>query len=129
MSFRGRRDISPACDERCHRGTNLRMASKKKEKSESKESTRPAPTEISSTADLKVFLISVRDRLEDDSAAPVHAVSAVTYALSLPGAGKLFDEESKEIARDLWLRIKRAGFQLRNPPLLFGVEGDGVAKS
>ena len=32
--------------------------------------------------------------------------------------------ENKEIARDVWLRLKQAGLQLRNPPILFGPEED-----
>jgi hypothetical protein len=77
---------------------------------------------ISTKEDLKTFLLGIRDRLADQSAAAIYAVSAINFALNLPTIYTLLDNENKEIARDIWLRVKQSGMQLRNPPLLFQPE-------
>ena len=85
---------------------------------------------LASKADLKSFLLSVRDRLADQSLAPIYAVTAVRYALNQPQVYEWLDNENKEMARDIWLRLKQVGLQLRNPPLLFSAEEDaGMANA
>jgi hypothetical protein len=79
---------------------------------------------ITTREELKTFLLSVRDRMADQSAAAIYAVSAMNYMLNMPNVYALIDNETKEIARDIWLRIKQSGMQLRNPPFLF--QGDEV---
>lgn len=81
---------------------------------------------ISTKEELKTFLLGVRDRMTDQSAAAIYAVSAINFALNLPAIYTLLDNENKEIARDIWLRIKQSGMQLRNPPLLFQPEEDSL---
>ncbi|RIL09523.1 MAG: hypothetical protein DCC75_06325 [Proteobacteria bacterium] len=78
-----------------------------------------AGTTIRSKAELKVFLQNVRDKMAERSAAPVFALSAMNHILNLPEIYSLMDNENKEIARDVWLRLRQGGLQLRNPPLLF----------
>lgn len=75
---------------------------------------------ISSKADLKTFLVSIRDRMTDGSVAPIYAMSAMNSLLSMAEIYSLLDNENKEVARDIWLRLKQSGLQLRNPPILFG---------
>lgn len=77
---------------------------------------------ITSKEELKSFLLSIRDKMAEQSAASIFAVSAVHHVLNLPNIYSLLDNENKEIARDIWLRLKQAGLQLRNPPLLFKPE-------
>lgn len=77
---------------------------------------------LTNRAELNTFLNSVRDRLADDAAAPVHALAAMHYLLRQPGVYEWLDNENKEIARDIWLRLKKAGMQLRCPPMLFSEE-------
>lgn len=77
---------------------------------------------ISTSADLKTFLQSVRDKMTDDVAAPIYAMSAMNRVLNLPKIYELLDNENKEIARDIWLRLKQSGLQVRTPPMLFGNE-------
>lgn len=84
---------------------------------------------ISSKADLKTFLLNVRDKLAEEVAAPIYALSAINYALSLPAIYEFLDSENKEIARDIWLRIRQSGMQVRNPPLLFSSEEDGAVRA
>lgn len=81
---------------------------------------------ITTKEELKTFLLGIRDRMTDQSAAAIYAVSAINYALNLPTIYTLLDNENKEIARDIWLRIKQSGMQLRNPPLLFQPEEDSL---
>ncbi len=75
--------------------------------------------ELKSKDDLKGFLLSIRDRMQDDGLAAIHALSALNSVLNSADVYRLLDNEGKEIARDIFLRIKLAGLQLRNPALLF----------
>ena len=77
---------------------------------------------LSNKAELNAFLNAVRDKLADDAAAPVHALAAMHFLLRQPGVYEWLDHENKEIARDIWLRLKKAGMQLRCPPMLFSEE-------
>lgn len=77
---------------------------------------------FASTAELKTFLLSVRDRMSEDAAAHIFAATAMKHVLSLSNIYDLFDEETKEIARDIWLRIKQSGMHLKSPPFLFSEE-------
>ncbi|MCB0329403.1 MAG: hypothetical protein KDD70_07060 [Bdellovibrionales bacterium] len=78
--------------------------------------------EITSSKELKEFLLAVRDRMADDQAAAVNVASAMNYVLNISNIEELLDKESKEVARDVWLRIKQVGVQLRNPPILFDAD-------
>jgi hypothetical protein len=78
--------------------------------------------DITSEADLKGFLLNIRDKMAEQIAAPVYAVSALNQILTTPELNKLLNEENKELSRDIWLRIKQSGFQLSNPPMLFASE-------
>ena len=108
------------------------MKSKKDSKSKStkqaREASQAAPSTslgtISSKADLEAFLLNVRDKMDDESASAVYALTAMNYVMSLPEVYSWFNNETKEIARDIWLRLKLAGLQIRNPPMLFGEAED-----
>jgi hypothetical protein len=83
---------------------------------------------ISSKAELKTFLNSIRDKVTEGVAAPIYAMSAMNFVLTIPDIYSLLDNENKEIARDIWLRLKQSGLQIRMPGLLFGAdEIDGAA--
>ncbi len=106
--------------------------STKTKKESKKAANRQSAVEVESAAtittkeELKTFLLGIRDKMTDRSAAPIYAVSAMNFALNQPSIYQLLDNENKEIARDIWLRIKQSGMQLRNPPLLFQPEEDGL---
>lgn len=87
--------------------------------------------EITSNAELKTFLQSLLDRMEEGQVAPIFAFSAINHLLSKSELFSLFCPESKELARDIWLRIKQSGLQVRNPAFLFGNENvdDSVAST
>lgn len=74
---------------------------------------------ISTKAELKKFLLRIRDRMDEDIAAPIYAVIALNHILSMSNIYTLLDNENKEVARDIWLRVKKSGMQVRNPPMLF----------
>lgn len=85
--------------------------------------------EISNEADLKSFLQHIRERMAEDQASAIYVVSEMNQILTDPDIFVFLNDENKEMARDIWLRIKQSGFQLRNPPLLFGQpqdSGNGV---
>ncbi len=81
---------------------------------------------LASKGDLKSFLLGIRDRLGEQTLAPIYALSAMRYVMSQPNVYDWLDNENKELARDIWLRLKQVGMQVRNPPLLFSPEEDGV---
>ena len=86
---------------------------------------------INNSADLKAFLHTILDKMSEEIAAPIYAVTAMNYLMNMPEIYDLLekDNEAKELARDIWLRLKASGLQLRKPPLLFGNEilADGKA--
>jgi hypothetical protein len=82
--------------------------------------------EISTKAELKTFLLNVRDKMAEGSAAAIYSLSAMNFALNLPDIHGMLDNENKELARDIWLRLKQAGVQLRNPPMLFTAEEEDL---
>ncbi len=77
---------------------------------------------ISNKGDLKTFLVSIRDRMTDGSVAPIYAMTAMNSLLTMSEIYDLLDNENKEVARDIWLRLKQNGLQVRTPPILFGEE-------
>ncbi|MCB0353770.1 MAG: hypothetical protein KDD64_09605 [Bdellovibrionales bacterium] len=82
--------------------------------------------EISTSAELKQYLLSIRDKMADGSAPAIYCLSAMNNVMSHQRIYELLDKECKELARDIWLRIKQAGVQLKNPPLLFSPEEEGM---
>lgn len=78
--------------------------------------------DVSTKAELKTFLLNIRDKMAEGSAPAINSLSAMNFVMNLPDISGLLDNENKELARDVWLRLKQAGFQLRNPPLLFTAE-------
>ena len=96
---------------------------KSKNKTEAKEGG-DAPT-IASRPELKTFLTMVRDKLFSNSAPPIYAVSALQYVFNHPEVYELFDKTNKEIAKEIWLKLKQSGMQIKNPPLLFGGDEAG----
>jgi uncharacterized protein (DUF608 family) len=77
---------------------------------------------INTKEELKTFLHNIYDKLTDGTAAPIYCLTAINHALSSGDIYSMLDEESKELARNIWLRLKAAGMQVRNPPVLFGIE-------
>lgn len=75
--------------------------------------------EVNSKEELKSYLMLLRDKLSDRSAAPVFVLSSLNNILTLPAVYDFLTDETKEIARDIWLRLKRTGFHILPPPLLF----------
>lgn len=86
-----------------------------------------AAGEITTNAELKTFLQSLLDRMEDGQVAPIYAFSAINHLLSKSEFFALFCPETKELARDIWLRVKQSGLQIRNPVFLFGTEAEAAA--
>ena len=77
---------------------------------------------ISSKAELKTFLLLIKERMDDESAAPIYVVSAMNFALNTPQIYDFLDQENKEIARDIWLRIVQSGLHARIPNMLFSAD-------
>jgi hypothetical protein len=88
-----------------------------------KKTETPIATEnadgMSNPQEFGTFLTSVRDRMADGSAPPVYALTMLNRFMQSSNIYTLLTPENKELARDIWLRIKQAGFQVKHPPLLF----------
>ncbi len=101
---------------------------KKKENSKSKISPTVEviedPAEISSVGELRAFLTMVHEKMKNESSAPVYSLAAMNHVLSLPKIYEFLDEENKDLAKAIWMRMKQAGLQLRNPPILFPVDNN-----
>lgn len=81
----------------------------------------PVPHEaITSKKDLKTFLILVKSRMDEGISAPIYSLAALNYVLTLENVYDLLDDECKELAREIWVVLKRSGLNLKNPPVLFG---------
>lgn len=79
--------------------------------------------------ELKAYLQKIKDRLSDKTIAPVHALAAMKWVLAQPSVYELLDASNKELARDVWLRIRQSGFQVKNPPLLFSAEEEDLVST
>jgi hypothetical protein len=86
-----------------------------------------AAGEVTTNSELKIFLQSLLDRMGEGQVAPVFALSAINHLLSKQEIFTLFCPETKELARDIWLRIKQSGLQVRNPVFLFAAEAEASA--
>ena len=77
---------------------------------------------LHSKEDLKRFLNMVLEQMNVDQAAPIYVLTLMNHLLTLADIYEYMDDENKEIARTIWLRMKQQGMQIKNPPLLFGAE-------
>lgn len=73
------------------------------------------------------FLNDVSRQLEESQIPPVHTMLALNTMFRAADAKKIFDDELKEKARALWLRIKATGVQVIDPPILFEADLDAIA--
>jgi|GEM_PF-898151 len=99
------------------------MRNKKEEQKKSSKIEEAVSEDIgglTSKEDLKSFLLNIRDKISEEQAASVYAMAAFNNILNSATIYELLDDENKELARNIWLRLKQSGLQLRNPPLLFG---------
>ena len=98
--------------------------SAKKESSTATTQSR-GPDEITSKTDLRQFLTALKARMEGREIAPVYAFNAMQHIFNLPDVSALLDQENQDLAKAVWLKLKQAGVQLDNPPLLFPDTSDG----
>ena len=89
-------------------------------KSTAKKGTQDA--DITSAKALKEFLQGLKNKMSAEESAAIFVLSAMNYVLNLPNIYDILNKENKEIARDLWLRLKAAGLDLTAPPALFTPE-------
>ena len=75
--------------------------------------------EFKNADEMGTFLTDVRDKLVDGTAAPIYALTVLNDFLQHPKIYDFLTQQNKELARDIWLRVKQAGFQIKNPPMLF----------
>lgn len=91
------------------------------------ESADKAPEKIYSKKDVEDALVTIAKKVVESHAGFVHSMIFLDHLLRLPNARDLFDKDLKNQARDLWLKVKSAGFQLNDPPILFDGNERGEA--
>jgi len=83
--------------------------------------------DIKTADDLKKFLTALRDRMSDGACPIVFGLGSITHVLNLNNIDQLMNDENREIARNIWLRLKQSGLHIKAPPLLFdGAEADSL---
>jgi len=76
--------------------------------------------------EIKAFVADLADKVENSDGAYLHSIIAVNQILRSPGIDGTLDEAMKIQLRDIWTKLKTAGIQLTDPPVLFGLpEGFG----
>ena len=75
---------------------------------------------------VSTFLQEIDSKVEEGQGNYLHSLLALNELLRIPTAEKLFDDKLKSQAKELWLKIKASGFQLEDPPLLFGLPEDFI---
>jgi len=70
--------------------------------------------------EVAAFLGDIATKIVESDRSFIHSAIALNQILRVPNAHEIFDEDLKQQARDLWLKIKSTGLQLTDPPLIFG---------
>ncbi len=70
------------------------------------------------------YINDIAERTLQEDESKLHSVIAINQILSDNDKLSMLDEEMKEQLRDIWSRIKGAGIQLVDPPVLFGLPED-----
>lgn len=78
--------------------------------------------EVRSRDDLKKVLGMLSGKMDTEQAAPIYVLTMMNHLLTQSNIYDCLDEDNKELARAIWLRMKQQGMQLKNPPMLFGEE-------
>jgi hypothetical protein len=73
---------------------------------------------------LSEYINDIAEKTLNADESKLHSVIALNQIFSDHDKVSLLDEEMKEQLRDIWLRIKGAGIELVDPPLLFGLPED-----
>lgn len=83
--------------------------------------------EIKSVSELKEFLLSIKNQLNEKVAPPIYALTAMNYIFNQEKVYDLFDNDNRELAREIWLALQQSGLHLRKPPLLFAEDDPSAA--
>lgn len=70
--------------------------------------------------ELASYLEDIEAKILDSNASYMHLMLALNQILRSKNIEQVMDEELTQRARDLWTKLKTCGFQLNDPPLLFG---------
>lgn len=70
--------------------------------------------------ELRAFVTDIESQVVENNIPTVHTMLALNDILKSANAHELLDEDMKSHLRDLWLKVKGAGLELMDPPLLFG---------
>jgi hypothetical protein len=70
------------------------------------------------------YINDIAEKTINADESKLHSVIALNQIFSDHEKVSLLDEEMKGQLRDIWLRIKGAGIELVDPPLLFGLPED-----
>jgi len=72
-----------------------------------------------SRAEVDSFLDEITQRITESDDYFMHSMLAINQILRQPKARDWLDDDLKTRIRDLWLKIKSTGLELKDPPILF----------
>ena len=74
-----------------------------------------------SKEEIEAYVSELEKNISESNNLVMHSLLAVNHILRLPNAPELLTDDLKERVKELWAKVKVAGLQLNEPPLLFGV--------
>jgi hypothetical protein len=74
---------------------------------------------LDTKAGLKQALLKIKERMADESAAPIFTLSVLNRIICDERIYQNLDQENRELAREIWISLKRSGLQIKTPTLLF----------
>jgi hypothetical protein len=74
---------------------------------------------IYTRSEVREILDAIAHKIIESNTVYMHSMLLINKLLRLPNAREIFDADLKQLARDLWIKMKSTGLQLNDPPLLF----------
>lgn len=77
-------------------------------------------SQLDTKAKLNEFLTDLRDKLVGEKISAIYALTALNGVMSMPTIYDLLDAKNRTLATEIWDELKKAGVQIKDPPLLYG---------
>ena len=88
-----------------------------------------ADVKVYSKEDIEAYVSELEKNISESNNLVMHSLLAINHILRLPNAPELLTEDLQSRLKELWLKVKMAGLQLDEPPLLFGIPEMAKAES
>lgn len=71
--------------------------------------------------EIEAFVSDIESQVCASNGVAFHSMVALNHIMRQPNASELVDQDLKVRMADLWHKLKSVGFELQDPPLLFGL--------